>query len=171
MHWHLATTIFTVYVFWGIFWWLIFYVVRPGKLKNFFKRPQLGVGSRVKLVSKCYTDSDSNPRWGGLRGRIRGVIIDEDTTCYNVLWNDSIQNGYNREERDLQLLSFLDYLWSTVLPTISIRLKCPCCRAKNRYWNKLLECWDKCDFCRGERKVKIFKWFKWIWYMKLKRIR
>ena len=135
------------------------------------------VGDRVKLVDTRYGDSKSNPVWNGSCGRVEGRvsdIIEHGRFTYEVIWDNGGAASYHGPELRLTkgVLFWRRVRFSKIkLPTIAIRLKCPCCRAKNRYWNKLLKCWDECDFCRGERKVKIFKWFKWIWYMKLKRIR
>lgn len=68
------------------------------------KSKTLQIGSRVRLVSDRYTDSDSNPRWGGRCGQIMGTIDGGEVGDWSVKWDNGNTNS-DYSERDLELAS------------------------------------------------------------------
>lgn len=53
------------------------------------------IGDKVKYVGVRYSDSKSNPRWGGLHGKISGRVftISDIDFSMSVVWDNGMKNG------------------------------------------------------------------------------
>lgn len=60
-------------------------------------------GDRVKYVSHKYPDSESNPLWGGVHGKIMGTVVAKANPngWTRVRWCNGETNTYNRNELEL----------------------------------------------------------------------
>lgn len=63
------------------------------------------LGDRVKLVGSQWSESESNPRWGGKYGKIGGTVIPlaSGNLPVRVKWDNGEKNAYY--ESDLELIS------------------------------------------------------------------
>lgn len=54
-------------------------------------------GDWVKLVSKDYGDSNTNPHWGSNNGHIPGILLQESgpNKSGTILWQNGHKNNYN----------------------------------------------------------------------------
>jgi hypothetical protein len=57
------------------------------------------VGDKVKYVSGEYGDEIANPLWGGINGKIEGVVVkkeifDLDSLPIQVHWSNGFDNDY-----------------------------------------------------------------------------
>uniref|UniRef100_A0A6H1ZQZ6 Uncharacterized protein n=1 Tax=viral metagenome TaxID=1070528 RepID=A0A6H1ZQZ6_9ZZZZ len=61
------------------------------------------LGDRVKYVSNVFLDEDSNPLWGGLCGKVEGVIDHLSTfgLPVEVMWDNGMYNSYNYSDLEL----------------------------------------------------------------------
>lgn len=69
------------------------------------KNGKFKIGDRVKLISKVYEDSLSNPVWGGKQGKRAGTVfyIGKGSLPICVEWYNGEPNDYN--EKDLELMT------------------------------------------------------------------
>ena len=63
------------------------------------------IGDKVKYISNHYTDSQSNPKWGGNEGEVAGTITEEEApNSWCIKWDNGEKNsGY--KNTDLELIN------------------------------------------------------------------
>lgn len=59
------------------------------------------VGDKVKYTSDNFGDYDRNPLWGGLYGKLVGIITNHSDGWYDVSWDNGETNSYNEEDLEL----------------------------------------------------------------------
>ena len=70
------------------------------------KQSRFKRGDRVKYITGNYGDTDSNPLWGGIRGKIGGTVVNIpclDDPDLRVNWDNHLTNTY--QDPDLSLIS------------------------------------------------------------------
>ena len=67
-------------------------------------RSHIKEGVRVKLTTFRYRNSNSNPIWGWLSGKVGGTIIKVyESTELEVRWDNGAINGYSPQDLSLLL--------------------------------------------------------------------
>jgi AAA+ superfamily predicted ATPase len=66
------------------------------------KLPKFKVGDTVKLITKRYDDTETNPVWGGKHGEMTGVITQIDNI--RVKWANGKMNTYDSKDLDFAVV-------------------------------------------------------------------